>query len=65
MPRLCLMMERLTPTRSRVDQAKKSLLRVRQERSFSSSRDVRSSLIMTVCFRVAESRGTLFVPSLL
>jgi hypothetical protein len=65
MPRLCSMMERLTPTRSRADQAKTSLLRVRQERSFSSSRDVRSSLIMTVCFGVAELRGTVFVPSLL
>jgi hypothetical protein len=65
MSRLCSMMERLTLTRSRVNQAKTSLLRVRQERSFSSSRDVRSSLIMTVCFGVAESRGTVFVPSLL
>jgi hypothetical protein len=65
MPRLCSMMERLTPTRSRVDQAKISLLRKRQERSFSSCRDVRSSLIIIVCFGVAGSRGTAFIPSLL
>jgi hypothetical protein len=65
MPRLCSMMERLTPTRSRADQVKTSLLQERQEMSFSSSHDVRSSLIMTVCFGVAESRGTAFVPSLL
>jgi hypothetical protein len=65
MPRLCSMMERLTPTRSRVDQAKTSLLQLIQEMSFSSSRDVRSLMIMTVCFGVAESMGTIFVPSLL
>jgi hypothetical protein len=34
MPRLCSMIERLTPTRSRADQAKTSLFRERQERSF-------------------------------
>jgi hypothetical protein len=33
--------------------------------SFSSSREVRSSLISTVCLGVAGSRGTAFVPSLL
>jgi hypothetical protein len=33
--------------------------------SFSSSREVRSSLMMTVCLGVAGSRGTVFVPSLL
>jgi hypothetical protein len=65
MPRLCLMMKRLTPTRSRADQMKTSLLRERHDWSFSSSRDVRSSLIMTVCFGIAGSRGTAFVPSLL
>jgi hypothetical protein len=65
MPRLCSMMERLTPTRSSADQAKTSLFQERQERSFSSSREVRPSLIITVCFGVARSRGTAFVPSLL
>jgi hypothetical protein len=65
MPTLCSMMERLTSTRLRVDQAKTSLLKERRERSFSLSHDVRSSLIMTVCFRVAGSRGTTFIPSLL
>jgi hypothetical protein len=65
MPRLCSMMERLTPTRSRANQAKTSLLRERQEMSFSSSCEVRSSLIVTVCLDVAGSRGTAFVPSLL
>jgi hypothetical protein len=65
MPRLCSMMERLTPTRSRANQAKTSLLWERQERSFSSSRDVRSSLIIIVCFGVAVSRGTAFILSLL
>jgi hypothetical protein len=59
------MMVRLTPTRSRADQAKTSLFRERQEMSFSSSREVRSSLITTVCLGVARSRGTAFVPSLL
>jgi hypothetical protein len=39
MPRLCLMMVRLTPTRSRADHAKTSLLRLRQNRSLSSSCD--------------------------
>jgi hypothetical protein len=34
-------------------------------KEFSSSRDVRSLLIITVCFSVAGSRGTAFVPSLL
>jgi hypothetical protein len=61
MPRLCSMMERLTPTRSSADRAKTSLFPERQEMSFSSSRDVRSSLINTVCF----GRGIAFVPSLL
>jgi hypothetical protein len=65
MPRLCSMIERLTPTRSRADQAKTSLFWERQERSFSSSHEVRSSLIITVCLGVAGSRGTAFVPSLL
>jgi hypothetical protein len=36
------MIERLTPTRSSADQTKTSLFRERQERSFSSSREVRS-----------------------
>jgi hypothetical protein len=65
MPRLCSMMEQLTPTRLRADQAKTSLFRERQEMSFSSCREVRSSLITTVCLGVAGSRGTVFVPSLL
>jgi hypothetical protein len=65
MPRSCSMMVRLTPTRSRADQAKTFLFRERQEMSFSSSRKVRSSLIMTVCLGVAGSRGIAFVPSLL
>jgi hypothetical protein len=65
MPRPCSMMVRLTPTRSRADQAKTSLFQERQEMSFSSSREVRYSLIMTVCLGVAGSRGTAFVPSLL
>jgi hypothetical protein len=65
MPRLCSMTARLTPTRSRADQAKTSLFLERQEMSFSSSCEVRSSLITTVCLVVAGSRGTVFVPSLL
>jgi hypothetical protein len=65
MPRSCSMMERLTPTRLRADQAKTSLFRERHEMCFSSSREVRSSLIITVCLGVAGSRGTTFVPSLL
>jgi hypothetical protein len=65
MPRPCSMTVQLTPTRSRVDQAKTSLFLVRQEMSFSSSCEVRSSLITTVCLGVAGSRGTVFVPSLL
>jgi hypothetical protein len=56
---------RLTPIRSRADQAKVSLFLERQEMSFSSSCEVRSSLITTVCLGVAGSRGTVFVPSLL
>jgi ABC-type uncharacterized transport system permease subunit len=59
------MMVRLTPTRSRADQAKTSLFRERQEMSFSSSREVRSSLIITICLGVARSRGTTFVSLLL
>jgi hypothetical protein len=59
------MIKRLTLTRSRADQAKTSLFWERQERSFSSSREVRSLLINTVCLGVAGSRGTAFVPSLL
>jgi hypothetical protein len=65
MPRLCSMIVRLTPTRSRVDQAKMSLFLERQEMSLSLSCEVRSSLMMTVCLGVAWSRGTVFVPSLL
>jgi hypothetical protein len=64
-PKLCSMIERLTPTRSRADQAKTSLFLDRQERSLSSSCEVRSSLMMTVCLGVAWSRGTVLVPSLL
>jgi hypothetical protein len=56
---------RLTLTRSRADQAKTSLFLERQEMIFSSSCEVRSSLITTVCLGVAGSRGTVFVPSLL
>jgi hypothetical protein len=58
-------MVRLTPTRSRADQAKTSLFWERQEMSFSSSHEVRSSLITTVCLGVAGSRGTAFILSLL
>jgi hypothetical protein len=65
MPRLCSMTVRLTPTRSRADQVKTSLFLERQEMSFSSSCEVRSLLITTVCLGVARSRGTVFVPSLL
>jgi hypothetical protein len=60
MPKLCSMMVRLTPTRSRADHAKMYLLWLRQERSLSSSAGKRSSLIMIVCLRVTESRGTVF-----
>jgi hypothetical protein len=59
------MMVWLTPTRLRADQEKTSLFRERQEMSFSSSREVRSSLITTVSLGVAGSRGTAFVLSLL
>jgi hypothetical protein len=65
MPKLCSIMAWLTPTRLRADQAKTSLLRLRQERSFSLSRDVRSLLIVTICFGVAGSRGTIFILLLL
>jgi hypothetical protein len=65
MPRLCSMTVRLTPTRSRVDQAKTSLFLERQEMSFSSSCEVRSLLMTTVCLGIAGSRGTVFVLSLL
>jgi hypothetical protein len=65
MPRLCSMTVRLTPTRSREDQVKTSLFLERQEMSFSSYCEVRSSLITTVCLGVVRSRGTVFVLSLL
>jgi hypothetical protein len=42
-----------------------SLFLERQEMSFSSSCEVRSSLITTVCLGVAGSRGTVFVSLLL
>jgi hypothetical protein len=56
---------RPTSTRSWADQAKTSLFLERQEMSFSSSCEVRYSLITTVCLGVAGSKGTVFVPSLL
>jgi hypothetical protein len=65
MPRLCSMMVRLTPTRSRAGQAKTSLLWFRQERSLASSFGERSSQIKTVCLGVARSRWTVLVPPLL
>jgi hypothetical protein len=65
MPRLCSMIVWLTPTRSKEDHAKTSLLRLRQERSLASSFGKRSSLIKTVCLGVAGSRGAVLVPSLL
>jgi hypothetical protein len=65
MPKLCSMMVRLTLTRSRADHAKTSLLRLRQERSLSSSAGRRSSLTRTVCLGVTGSRGTVLIPSLL
>jgi hypothetical protein len=60
-PKLCSMMERLTPTRLRADQEKTSLFLDRQQRSLSSSCEVRSSLMVTVCLGVAWSRGTVVV----
>jgi hypothetical protein len=65
MPRLCSMIMQLTSTRSKADQAKTSLLWLRQERSLASLFGRRSSLIKTVCLGVARSRGTVLVPSLL
>jgi hypothetical protein len=65
MPRLCLIIVRLTPTRSKAGHAKMSLLRLRKERSLASSFGERSSLIKIVCLGVAGSRGTVLVPSLL
>jgi hypothetical protein len=65
MPRLCSMIVRLTPTRSKADHVKTSMLQLRQERSLASSFGRRSSLIKTVCLGVAWSRGTVLVPSLL
>jgi hypothetical protein len=65
MPRPCSMMVWLTPIRSRADQAKTSLFWERQQMSFSLSREVRSSLITTVCLGIAGSMGIVFVPSLL
>jgi hypothetical protein len=47
------------------DGAADSLFRERQEMSFSSSCEVRSSLITTVFLGVAGLRGIVFVPSLL
>jgi hypothetical protein len=49
MAKLCSIVVRLTPTRSRADHAKTSLLRLRQERSLPSSAGRRSSLTRTVC----------------
>jgi hypothetical protein len=46
-------MDWLTPTKSRADQAKTSLFLDKQHRSFSSSCEVRSSLMVTVCLGVA------------
>jgi hypothetical protein len=65
MPKLCSIIMRLTPTRSRADHAKTSLLRLRQERSLSSSSGKRSSLTITICLGVMGSRGTVLIPSLL
>jgi hypothetical protein len=65
MPKLCSMMVRLTPTRSREDRAKTSLLQLRQERSLFSSAGRRYSLTRTVCLGVTDSRGTVLTPSLL
>jgi hypothetical protein len=65
MPRLCLMIVHLTPTRSKAYHVKISLLRLRQERSLASSFGRRSSLIETICLGVVGSRGAVLVPSLL
>jgi hypothetical protein len=65
MSRLCSMIVRVTPTRSKADHAKTSLLQLRQERRLASSLGRRSSLIKTVCLGVVGSRGTVLVPSLL
>jgi hypothetical protein len=65
MPRLCSMMVWQTPTRSRADQVKTSLLLLRQERNHASSFGEMSSLIKTVCMGAVRSRGTILVPSLL
>jgi hypothetical protein len=64
MPKMCSMMVRLMATRSRADHANTSLLRLRQERSLSSS-GRRSSLTRTICLGVTGSRGTVLIPSLL
>jgi hypothetical protein len=62
MPRMCLIMVRLTPTRSRADQAKTSLLRLRQERSLATSCGERSSLIMMVCLGLRCQGGPSSFP---
>jgi hypothetical protein len=62
MPRLCSMIVRLTPTRSKVDHAKTSLLRLRQERSLASSLGRMSSLIKTVCLGLQGRGGLSWFP---
>lgn len=61
----CAMMARLTPTRSKVDHAKTSLFRFRQDNNISSSTWLRSSLISTVWFSTDGHKVTFLASSLL
>jgi hypothetical protein len=63
--RLCSIIVQLTPIRSKADQAKTSLLRLRQDSSLDSSSVERSSPIRTVWFGTEASSGTFLTSSLL
>lgn len=54
----CSMTEWLTPTRSKVDQVKTSLLWFRRDSNLESSSMVRSSLIKTIWLGIDVSSGT-------
>jgi hypothetical protein len=62
MPKLYSMIVWLTPTRSKADHAKTSLLWLRQERSLASSLGRRSSLIKTVCLGLRGRGGLPWFP---
>jgi hypothetical protein len=61
----CSMTELLTPTRSKADQAKTSLLQFKQDNGLDSSSMVRSSLIKIASFGIKVSKGNFLSSSLL